>query len=396
VTECDGDQSVEIVTCAATPLLSAVKDRKGNLMRKGGRVFILLGVVLALAAAVLAIIAFSDTSEDEEVAEPEPEMVEVIEAASDIPVNHVITEDDITVVEVEEDTVSPGTARSTGQVLGLAASGDIVNGQRVLMANLVTPGLSHIVDDGMRAVAIPIDRVNALGGMIRAEDRIDLVYSISFEVADFFEALRDQLEDQPPPPAEEGEEGEEPEQPSGIPGFPDLEGLPMPFEPGSLVRVTLPDESEPVTKLLLQNIRVVRVVAGDITVDDDGRAVPVNDNANATVDDDADDEEDDSNDSATPDTSPQEPERLPSADMIIIEVDPFMAELVTFILDYEGQFQVALRGPDDQDIVETPGMTFRQMVEQHGLPLPRPAEVPEDPEIEDDAEDGDDDEDEEQ
>jgi pilus assembly protein CpaB len=353
-------------------------------MRKGGRVFILLGVVLALAAAVLAIIAFSDTAEDEEVAEPEPDMIEVIEAARDIPVNHVITEDDITVVEVEEDTVSPGTARSTGQVLGLAASGDIVSGQRVLMANLVTPGLSHIVDDGMRAVAVPIDRVNALGGMIRAEDRIDLVYSISFEVADFFEALREQLEEQQQAAAEEGEEGEQPQLPTGIPGFPDLGELPMPFEPGSLVRITLPDESEPVTKLVLQNIRVVRVVAGDVTVDDDGRVVSVDE---ATTQEDDDEENDGNDDTASPEPAPQEPERLPSADMLILEVDPVMAELVTFILDYEGQFQVALRGPDDQEIIQTPGMTFRQMVEDHGLPLPRPAEVPEDPVFDEDTDD---------
>src|SRR5690625_3813336 len=126
-------------------------------MRKGGRTFILLGVTLALAAAVLAIFAFRDSSDSDEPEEVEVAMIEVIEATRDIPVNHVITEGDVSVVEVEEATVSPGTARSSGQVLGLAASGDIVSGQRVLMANLVTPGLSHIVNDGMRAVAVPID-----------------------------------------------------------------------------------------------------------------------------------------------------------------------------------------------------------------------------------------------
>jgi pilus assembly protein CpaB len=371
-------------------------------MRKGGRVFILLGVVLALAAAVLAIFAFRDTAEEEEAAEPEVQMIEVIEAAQDIPVNHVITEDDITVVEVEEDTISPGTARSTGQVLGLAASGDIVSGQRVLMANLVSPGLSHIIDDGMRAVAVPIDRVNALGGMIRAEDHIDLVYSISFEVADFFEALREQFEEQaaePPPAGEEGEEGEEgepaPEPGTGIPGFPDLDELPMPFEPGSLVRVTLSDETEPVTKILLQNVRVVRVVAGDITVDDEGRVVSIDDQA-TTDDVDEDDENGDENgedNDTAPSPAAQEPERLPSADMLILEVDPLAAELVKFILDYEGEFQIALRGPEDQETIVTPGMTFRQMVEDYGLPLPRPAVVPEDPVLDEDIDDDEDEDD---
>jgi pilus assembly protein CpaB len=333
-------------------------------MRKGGRIFILLGVTLALAAAVLAIFAFRETSDTDEEEEVEIVLIEVIEASRDISVNHVITEDDITVVEVEENTVSPGTARSSGQVLGLAASGDIVSGQRVLMANLVTPGLSHIVDDGMRAVAMPINRVNALGGMIRAEDRIDLIYSITFDVADFYEALREMAAEfeQPAPPPAEGEEEQPAPQFPGIPGFPNLEDLPMPFEPGSLVTITLTDGSEPVTKMVLQNIRVVRVVAGDITVDDEGRIVAA--------------EPAQSDDSDAP-AAPPEPDRLPSADMLILEVDPWAAEIIKFILDYEGEFQLALRGPDDSEIVETPGMTFRQMVEDLNLPLPRPAVVPE-------------------
>jgi pilus assembly protein CpaB len=355
--------------------------RKGNQMRKGGRVFILLGVVLALAAAVLAIFAFSDTGDDEEAEDPEERMVEVIEAAEDIPVNHVITEDDITVVEVEEDTVSPGTARTTGQVLGLAASGDIVSGQRVLMANLITPGLSHIVDDGMRAVAIPIDRVNALGGMVRAEDHIDLVYSNSMQFEDFYAALREMVEEfeqEQPAPAEEDEEGEEAEEPAApdvqIPGFPeDMEDLPLPFTPGSLLTVTGSDGTQPVTKLILQNLRVLRVVAGDVTVDDEGRLVAAEDAPTEENDEETDDAE-------TPPDAPED-DRLPSADLLIIEVDPEAAELVKFMLDYDGIFQIALRNPDDDEMVETPGATFRHLIEDWGMPIPQPAEVPEDDDV---------------
>jgi pilus assembly protein CpaB len=358
-------------------------------MRKGGRVFILLGVILALAAAVLAIFAFRETEDDTEVEDPAERLVEVVEAAQDISVNHVITEDDITIVEVEEGTVSPGTARSSGQVIGLAASGDVVSGQRVLMANLVTPGLSHIVNDGMRAVAIPIDRVNALGGMIRAEDHIDLIYSQTFELEDFYASLREMLDEmdqtQPPPPAEgeEGEEGEQqeeqPEAPAmQIPGLPEgMEELPLPFAPGSLVTVTTMDGTEPVTKLILQNIRVLRVVAGDITIDDEGRVVAAQD-----VPANDDDESDDGG--TTPPVA--DVDRLPSADLLIIEVGPSEAELLKFMLDYDGLFQIALRGPDDAEIIETPGTTYRHMIEDWGLPLPQPAVVPEDEDDEDEEE----------
>lgn len=352
-------------------------------MRKGGRIFILLGVILALAAAVLAIFAFRDTEDDTEVEDPAERLVEVIEAAQDISVNHVITEDDISIVEVEEGTVSPGTARSTGQVLGLAASGDIVSGQRVLMANLVTPGLSHIVNDGMRAVAVPIDRINALGGMIRAEDHIDLIYSQAFELEDFYAALREMIDDlqqtqQEAPPAE-GEEGAEqpPVEQFQIPGLPEgMEELPLPFAPGSLVTVTTIDGTEPVTKLILQNIRVLRVVAGDMTVDDEGRIVAAQD-APSNGDGETDSDESTSDSPGAPDA-----DRLPSADMVIVEVEPAQAELLKFMLDYDGLFQIALRGPDDEEIVDTPGTTYRHIIEDWGMPLPQPAVVPEDDENE--------------
>lgn len=347
-------------------------------MRKGGRIFILLGVTLALLAAVLAIFAFQDTSEDEEETEPEEVMIEVVEAARDVPVNSVITEDDIEVSEVEESTVSPGTARSSGQVLGLATSGDIVSGQRVLMANLSTPGLSHIVNDGMRAVAMPVDRINALGGMIRAEDRIDIVYSIGLQIEDFAESLRDALAEELeiPQEGEAPEEGGEPEEGEEAEGqqeveIPDFTDIPLPGEPGSLFTIMTSDENEPVTKLLLQNIRVVRVVAGDVTVDENNEIVATDEVAEEEGDEEEEEEEE------TPPES-DEQDRLPSADMLILEVDPASAELIKFILDYEGQFQVALRGPDDGEEVETPGMTFRQMIEDLGLPVPRPAEIPED------------------
>src|SRR5690606_18478464 len=106
----------------------------------------------------------------------------------------------------------------------------------------------------------------------------------------------------------------------------------------------------------------VRVVAGDVTVEDDGRIVERQEATN--------DDEDD--DSAEPE-EPADPNRLPSADLLILEVDPISAELIKFILDYEGSFQVALRGPDDDQEVDTNGVTYRQMVEDYGLPIPQPA-----------------------
>lgn len=344
----------------ANRLTSSRVDLKGNPMRKGGRVLILLGVVLALAAAVLAIFAFRDTDGDDVAADPDEVMVSVVEATRDIPSNHVITEDDVQVVEVEEGTVAPNTARTTGQVLGLATAGDVVSGQRVLMANLSTPGLSHIVNEGMRAVAVPIDRVNALGGMIRADDRIDIVYSTRvmlqhvlpsepWEVIDTTEGFAEEDTLVVAPPGEAGQR------------------YPFPGESGSRFLVQDLQDGEPITKVVLQNIRVARVVAGDMTVEDDPAAqVP-----------DEDAQEDDESD--TDDAEPgDDARRLPGADLLILEVDAQQAELIKFFLDNEGRFQVALRATNDEEVVETSGMTYHQLVEDLGMPVPRTVRLPED------------------
>lgn len=317
-------------------------------MRRGGRLFIILGVTLALVAVLLAVLSLNRGGAGGDTAVDEVPKVTVIQAARDIPANTVVREEDVRLVEVEANVASPGAATSPSQVVGLSTNGDVVRGQQVLMANLVTPGLSHMVTSGKRAMAIPVDRVNAVGGLIRPDDHIDLVYSTRVRLTRVV----------PSEPAEvtvpsEGAFNEELVVPRY--GQTPEATYPYPGEPGSRFLVQDTTDGDPVTKVILQNLRVLRVIAGDLSVEADGAVRVATDPEGTTADG-----------AAQPAS-----ERLPATDLLIVEVDAQQAEVIKFLTDNSGLVQVVLRGRDDHESIATTGITYEQLVTQYGLPVPK-------------------------
>ena len=78
-------------------------------MRKSGRLFIVLGVALALVAAALAIVLLSDGLGTKPPEEPEePPKVAVLVAARDVPANTVLGPADVEMAEVDQASVAPG------------------------------------------------------------------------------------------------------------------------------------------------------------------------------------------------------------------------------------------------------------------------------------------------
>lgn len=325
-------------------------------MRKSGRLFILLGVALALVAALLAIVAFSDTFSGESKDENQIAEAPVVVAARDVPANTILTQEDIQVVSVDPSTIAPGTASTANQVLGLAVAGDLVKGQQIISGNLISPGLTFDVAEGKRAMAIPVDRVNALGGMIRPEDRIDLIYSIRLNLT--------RVVPSEPMEVRDNTEGYADDDTLVLPPMPGPgvgQTYPYPGEPGSRFIVEDNTEGSPVTKIVIQDVRVLRVIAGDTTVASDG-----SDGTTAT---DAQAQE--------ASTAPQgAAEKLPNADLLVLEVDPQQAEVIKFLMDNDGRYHVAVRPKDDAGVATTNGVTYDQLVTEYGLPVPKTVRLP--------------------
>jgi pilus assembly protein CpaB len=333
-------------------------------MRRGGRLFIILGVGLALVAALLVV--FSLTKSDKKtppVVQVTPDAsVSVLQAAHDIPANTVIREEDVKVVKVNRNAAASGAATSASQVIGLATNGDVVSGQQILMANLVSPGLTNLLTNGKRAVALPVDRLSALGGLIRADDYIDIVYSARLNLSEVLptspistllppqQYSMDQKALELPPPG----------QGSAV--------YPIPGQPGSVYTVTDDGSGSPVTKVILQNVRVLRVIAGNEAVNDSAFATPTPTPAPAAP-------------GGTSTPAPEAPNSnlptpLPSTDMLVLEVEPQQSELIKFLEDNQGRYQVVLRAPNDHATPTTTGMTYDQLMSTYGLPAPKPIQVP--------------------
>ncbi|HUZ03580.1 MAG TPA: Flp pilus assembly protein CpaB [Thermomicrobiaceae bacterium] len=320
-------------------------------MRKSGRLFIVLGVGLALVAAVLAVVAYSGLGKKP--APLPPAKATVIVAARDVPANTVLTQADVQVAQIEKAQAAPGSAGSLGQVVGYASSGALVRGQQILSGNLVAPGLTFDLGNGMRAVALPVDRINALGGLIQADDHIDLVYSVRLKLTRILPTQPIVVQDSTTGYAKTDTLVLPP------PGSTNTKTYPYPGDPGSQFTVQDMQAGDPVAKIVLQNLRVLRVIAGNVTVAAPASATNASArNASAT---------------ATPSAGSSQ---LPNSDLLVLEVDPQQAEVIKFVEDNNGNIEVALRAKDDTSTATTKGVTYNQLVTDYGLPVPRTVQLP--------------------
>lgn len=316
-------------------------------MRRSGRLFIVLGVGLALVAVLLVgLVLLSGDGDDGETtdAEPdgdEPQEITVVVAARDVPAHTVLTDEDIVEEVVQSDTVPDDVLRSPVEAIGFAYSIDLVAGQPLAESNRELPGLANQIESGHRAVTLPVEAVNLIGGQLRGDDRVDVVFSARVDLMrvnpTYPLELPDNLElDEIIGEDEEGEEGPGivlPERGQEPPG----PSYPYPGEDGSRFWITDIVDGDPIGKLIVQNVRVLRVVSpGD------------------TLDGDTDEEQ----------------------SFVILELDPVNAELVEY-LQVAGEFRLILRNPEDEEIVETPGVTLNELVDSWGVLVPRTVRLPE-------------------
>jgi hypothetical protein len=181
-----------------------------------------------------------------------------------------------------------------------------------------------------------------IAGQIRDEDHIDIIFNTRTAMTRVsptypFE-LTDSLELRDAPGETIVDEG------GRLPGvsLPEYgnapEGPVYPYagEPGSRFWISDTLDGDPVGKMVLQNVRVLRVIAASL-----GEANP-----------------------------------QVEGNFIILDLDPVESELVRFLVE-NGTFQIVLRSPDDEELVQTPGVTMNMLVDNWGLTVPKTVRLPE-------------------
>lgn len=110
-------------------------------------------------------------------------LVKVIVAATNINGKAIIKDTDIAEIFVPEKIVIPGSIRNKAEVIGKISKENIYYGEAILKQNLLLSGfnngLSSEIEEGYRAVAIKLDLVDSVGGLIKRGDKVDLLLFIT-------------------------------------------------------------------------------------------------------------------------------------------------------------------------------------------------------------------------
>ena len=300
-------------------------------MKRSNRLFLLLGVVLAVVAFAGVMVLGSRGSAPAAAPPPVP-MVAVVTANTDIPFGTALTKQMLKTKLVEQTQAGPDTFRDVSEVVGMVVrrplSKDAELHSRDFGSGGTTSGDQVVrgLEPGRRAVAVQVDRVTGVGALIQPGDRVDVILAI----ADTDNKAPTVIKDVPG--------GKARDQTDKI---------------SESLNTTLMNNTT--VKVLVQNVQVL------------GSLLPAPEstsNAASSASKGKDDKETE---------QPEEPTvAADQQQIVIISVTPQQAELVRFA-QLDGNLSLALRSPQDKGAEDaaTSGITLRKLVDEHGVLPPR-------------------------
>ncbi len=322
-------------------------------MKGGNKLFMIGGVGLALIAIALGVISYTGGGKADAQKDATPAKVTVVQAASDLSAHTVLAATDLVETQVPNTEVPADAVRSSTQVLGLSYRVPLVKGQRLVMSQTEQPGLRNDIKVGLRAISLPVTEVSSLSGLIQDGDYVDVVFHARINLVRLLPTTGAITPEDQPYYIFSGNKLT----------FlaPDIEQPNHPFtgDPGSnfIIRDDTGEaqQLEPVAKILLQDVRVLRVVAP-------GQSFGSNGQHKGKVG---------SNDVPVPADQNK-------AGFLVLEVAPSQAELLTFMQDKRHEYQVVVRGKDDHAKVPTNGITFQILATSadYALPWPKSLSAP--------------------
>jgi Flp pilus assembly protein CpaB len=340
-----------------------------NVMKSGNKLFIFTGIALALVTVLLAITMTGENKVDAQ-KEDDPGKVKVMQAAADFEPHKVIAMSDIVIVEMSTDEVPTDAATDTSLVLGQSYKIGAVKGDILLSTYLEAPGITNSIEAGKRAVSVQVDTQGMMSGLIMDGDYVDIIFDARVDLRRILEMQGLEVEEDGPYTIQFEKDKDENSDSSdgtndsgnseqsedgGGPGAAGIEAAPYQGKDGSeFTAVDAGQNLEPVTKMLVQDVKVLRVIQPGVTYDGQGQQVQ---------------------------SAADGPGGAPANEMgqLILEVTPQQAEAITFIQDQNHNIEVVVRGKDDHEIAKTSGITFQILMSDGtwSMPWPQPIVAPE-------------------
>ena len=342
-------------------------------MKGGNKLFLFAGVGLALVAVLLGITMTSGGKKDSDgdtiaaaQQDTDPTKMTVVRLLQDIEPLQIIKPEMIEVVEVDSNLAPSDAVTDPSLVVSQAYMIRAVKGDVLRAAFVEPPGLASSIEPGMRAISLKVDAQGAMSGLVVPGDYIDVTFKARVDLRKIINFVGVELdEDGGPYKIEGGSDGADAgDAADGNDGI-TLDGGPTveaeyPFqgkEGGEFIATDAGQNLEPVAKLLIQDVKVIRVVRPGVQYDEQGQQVAMTEDAN---------------------TPAQE-----EFGQLIIQVTPQQAEALTFMQDPNHSYAITVRAKDDHSIVTTSGITFEILMSDGTWSLPWP--VPIDPETANEA-----------
>ncbi|MDP2924622.1 MAG: Flp pilus assembly protein CpaB [Candidatus Omnitrophota bacterium] len=145
---------------------------------------LIVGVLFALIALLIINRYIAEQRRELEELRRKGEIVDVVVAKDDIARETTITADMVKMKPVSVKTLLPGDLTSVESAIGKFAIADILKDQHV-NSDSVKPlvsfrYLSELVPQGYRAITIAVDKLSATEGLIKPQDKVDIVGVFSF------------------------------------------------------------------------------------------------------------------------------------------------------------------------------------------------------------------------
>lgn len=143
-------------------------------MKFTNRTIIIIALILAIAAAVVSYMFISGTFGTAD------NMVPVVTAAQDIPLNTTVTKEMLTVKNMPETYAHPQSYRIVDQAVGKTSKVQILNGEQILPNRIADKDkqgnrFSYNIADKQRAITIAVNEVSGVGGYPVVGDRVDIL-----------------------------------------------------------------------------------------------------------------------------------------------------------------------------------------------------------------------------
>ncbi len=347
-------------------------------MRGGSKLFIIAGVGLGLVAVLLLVASMSGGGGKTDAQNSNKGgKVTVVQSTRDIPAHNIIQIEDVVEKQVNSDTVPADAVHSISEVVGKSYRIPLAATQTLVASQVEQPGLRNDIAVGKRAIAIPVDEKNLFAGLIQDSDYVDFIFHARInEVRILPTNLAAVPEDEPSykfdskdkdnndqssqDASQQNNNGGLNETSSGpimwVPPGLEVPEHPAVGDPGSklFIRDDIEENQqlEPVAKVMVQDVKVLRVVRPGESYGADGQPVEA------------------------PALEPGQ--TAGTTGYIVVEVSEEQAEVLTFMQDKRHEYQVIVRGKDDHDQVSTKGVTFEVLAtdSDYDLPLPGSVTVP--------------------